>query len=66
MIYDKIMKFGYHDTDVTGISYDTTYYYRVTSGDMGSNEISVFIPAPVPMISVASLDGDLNFSTEPA
>ena len=22
MIYDKIMKFGYHDTDVTGISYD--------------------------------------------
>ena len=47
---------------VTGISYDTTYYYRVTSGDMGSNEISVFIPAPVPMISVASLDGDLNFS----
>ena len=50
---------------VTGISYDTTYYYRVTSGDMGSNEISVFIPAPVPMISVASLDGDLNFSTEP-
>lgn len=51
---------------VTGISYDTTYYYRVTSGDMGSNEISVFIPAPVPMISVASLDGDLNFSTEPS
>lgn len=22
MIYDKIMKFGYHDTDATGISYD--------------------------------------------